>query len=146
MCQLIYYHVTTWQTIQFGDSNYFPKILLSHKKITMTCKFSCVPASLYQFVCGNKRHNTVVTFTLCPLPFWYLFLLRISLSSSSDSLSWSECRSLKDWCTVWIYRENHRLIQNTKYHTEAKQTKNLAIVAFAVMPIYCSYCGKDSQK
>lgn len=45
----------------------------------------------------------------------YLFLLRISLSRSSDSLCWSQCRSLKDWCKVWIYREQPQI--DTQYKT-----------------------------
>lgn len=34
--------------------------------------------------------------------FRYRFLRRISLSRSSDSLCWSQRRSLMDWCRVWI--------------------------------------------
>lgn len=33
----------------------------------------------------------------------YLFLLRISLSRSFESLCWSQRRSRRVWCSVWIY-------------------------------------------
>lgn len=53
-------------------------------------------------------------------PLWYLFLLRISLSRSSDSLCWSHRRSLRDWCIVWICAGTAR----DTYGIQAMQNKS----------------------
>lgn len=50
-------------------------------------------------VCVRVVRHWWLFVTVCD----YLFLLRISLSRSWESLCWSQRRSLKDWCTVWIY-------------------------------------------